>query len=47
MFNRSIQYEDANRSAPFKAGLTHLDYQLDGFFTLPEGVFSPEIMKLA
>jgi hypothetical protein len=31
-----IQYEDANRPTPFKAGLVPLDFALDGFSTLPK-----------
>ena len=32
----NIQYEDANRPTPFKADLTPLNFQLDGFSTLPK-----------
>lgn len=32
----NFQYEDANRPTPFKADLTPLNFQLDGFSTLPK-----------
>lgn len=32
----NIQYEDANRPEPFKAGLTPLDFELDSLSTLPQ-----------
>jgi hypothetical protein len=32
----NVQYEDANRPTPFKADLTPLNFQLDGFSTLPK-----------
>jgi len=32
----NIQYEDANRAEPFRAGLTPLDFELDSLSTLPQ-----------
>jgi uncharacterized protein involved in outer membrane biogenesis len=36
MMRGNIEYQDANRPTPFKAELAPLDFELDGFSTLPK-----------